>query len=116
MKYSETHVQHLINGLDRYERYRQFLNTAEVVGELRGALRSGKHQKYRKLAAKYNIVLCELCHTPTSQTGSMRCDTCWELETRLRPSHLALWSATPKGRKALEEARENMYDALAGAL
>jgi hypothetical protein len=116
MKYSETHVQHLLNGLDRYDRYRQDPTTSEVVGEMRGALRSGKHQKYQTLARKYNIVLCELCHTPTSNTGSMRCDMCWELEHRILPSRLALWGATPEGRKVLLVAQEAVSQAMLSRL
>lgn len=36
-----------------------------------------------EVTAKYTVVPCELCGTPTYKTGTKRCDPCYELEWRI---------------------------------
>jgi hypothetical protein len=56
------------------------------------------------------MIPCELCSTPTSMTGTKRCDRCWELEGRImRDPELAakiLGSQCGPNGEALELAEE----------
>ena len=46
------------------------------------------------------IISCELCEAPTTMTGTKRCDSCWELETRIE-------SNPTLARKILNSLKEN---------
>lgn len=118
LKYSERHVQHLLNGIYFYDQrnYIRSDQVSETCGKMRAALRKGQHAQYRRLAKGDDICLCRMCHVPVHARGSQLCDGCWETKSRLRRSIFALWAETPLGRDALRQAEEDIHNALEGIL
>jgi len=95
--YSPAHIDYLRNNLPQHL-------SGSIQDALRIALAENDREDYLAVLERLKdfYCACELCELPTHQTGTKRCDFCWELESRIElKQRFKLWSATEEGRVAL---------------